>query len=124
MFYGAPSEYLWEDSGGASHRIPQGEGGEQSDALMPLLFAVGQHSALETASTQLWPGERIFAYLDDIYLVTMPACWGRARHRGRTVARSSQKQDPLWRCGIVQERGPKFVMFLNALHGSRNRHTF
>ena len=39
---------------------------------MPLLFAVGQHTALEEASAQLWPGERIFAYLDDIYLVTMP----------------------------------------------------
>ena len=48
-----------------THRIPQGEGGEQGDALMPLLFAVGQHTALEEASAQLWPGER---NLDDIYL--------------------------------------------------------
>ena len=70
MFYGAPSEYLWEDSSGATHRIPQGECGEHGDALMPLLFAVGQHTALEEASAQFWPGERIFAYLDDIYLVT------------------------------------------------------
>ena len=72
MFYGAPSEYLWEDSCGTVHRIPQGEGGEQGDALMPLLFAVGQHSALEEASTQLFPGEHIFAFHDDIYMVTMP----------------------------------------------------
>ena len=28
MFYGAPSEYLWEDSSGTVHTIPQGEGGE------------------------------------------------------------------------------------------------
>ena len=70
MFYGAPSEYLWEDSRGTVHRIPQGEGGEQGDALMPLLFAVGQHNALEAVSAQLWPEERLIAFLDDIYLVT------------------------------------------------------
>ena len=29
MFYGSPSEYLWEDSHGVVHTIPQGEGGEQ-----------------------------------------------------------------------------------------------
>ena len=28
--------------------------------------------------------------------VSMPERWGRVRHRGRTVARSSQNQDPLW----------------------------
>ena len=72
MFYGAPSEYLWEDSCGTVHRIPQGEGGEQGDALMPLLFAVGQHSALEEPSAQLLPGEHLFAFHDDIYMVTMP----------------------------------------------------
>ena len=54
MFYGASSEYLWEDSCGTVHRIPQGEGGEQGDALMPLLFALGQHSALEEASQNPW----------------------------------------------------------------------
>ena len=47
MFYGAPSAYLWEDDAGVIHTIRQGEGGEQGDALMPLLFALGQHSALE-----------------------------------------------------------------------------
>ena len=26
MFYGSPSEYLWEDEVGIVHRIPQGEG--------------------------------------------------------------------------------------------------
>ena len=72
MFYGAPSEYLWEDSCGTVHRIPQGEGVEQGDALMPLLFAVGQHSALEEASAQLLPGEHLFAFHDGIYMLTMP----------------------------------------------------
>ena len=62
MFYGAQSEYLCQDSGGTVHRIPHGEGGEQGDALMALLFAVGQ----------LWPEKRIFAFLDDIHMVIMP----------------------------------------------------
>ena len=51
MFYGAPSEYLWEDSQGVVHNIPQGEGGEQGDTLMPLLVAVGQHQATQPEST-------------------------------------------------------------------------
>ena len=38
---------------GMVHRIPQGEGGEQGDALMPLLFAFGQHEALQAVSRQL-----------------------------------------------------------------------
>ena len=41
LFYGTPSEYLWEDGTGTVHTIPQGEGGEQGDALKPLLFSVG-----------------------------------------------------------------------------------
>ena len=96
MFHGAPSEYLWEDSNGATHRIPQGEGGEQGDALMPLLFAVGQHTALEEASAQLWPGERIFAHLDDIYLVTMPERVGAVYAIVEEQLHSIQNQDPRW----------------------------
>ena len=42
LFYGRPSEYLWEDASGEVHKIPQGEGGEQGDAMMPLLFSLGQ----------------------------------------------------------------------------------
>ena len=72
MFYGSPSEYLWEDNEGVVHRIPQGEGGEQEHALMPLLFALGQHEALLAVSRQLRPNERLFAFLDDIYLTTKP----------------------------------------------------
>ena len=37
------------------HSIHQGEGGEQGDALMPLLFSLG------------------FAFLDDIYVLCPPA---------------------------------------------------
>ena len=45
-FYGQPSSYIWEDDAGEVHSIPQGEGGEQGDPVMPLLFCLGQHSAL------------------------------------------------------------------------------
>ena len=45
MFYGQPLFYIWEDDEGTVHEIHQ-EGGEQGDALMPLLFALGQHPAL------------------------------------------------------------------------------
>ena len=58
LFYSAPSSYLWEDDGGVVHSIQQGEGGEQGDALMPLLFCVGQHSALEAVQASLLPSRR------------------------------------------------------------------
>ena len=41
MFYGSPSEYF---VGG-----PQDEGGEHGDAMMPLLFCLRQHEALQVA---------------------------------------------------------------------------
>ena len=72
LFYGSPSEYLWEDATGTVHTIPQGEGGEQGDPLMPLLFSVGQHSSLEAVGAQLRRGEHLLAFLDDIHMVTRP----------------------------------------------------
>ena len=41
QFHGSPSTYLWDDDDGVTHEIAQGEGGEQGDALMPLLFSHG-----------------------------------------------------------------------------------
>ena len=70
LFHGSPSEYLWEDATGMVHTIPQGEGGEQGDHLMPLLFSVGQHSSLEAVGAQLRRGEHLLAFLDDIHMVT------------------------------------------------------
>ena len=39
MSYGSPSTYLWVDNEGRTHEVHQGEGGEQGDPLMPLLFS-------------------------------------------------------------------------------------
>ena len=72
MFFGAPSQYLWEDSAGRVHTIKQGEGGEQGDAMMPLLFSLRQHSALLKVQERLHEGEVLLAFLDDIHAVTMP----------------------------------------------------
>ena len=48
MFYGSPSEYLWEDNQGNVHVVPQGEGGEQGDAMMPLLFCLDLQASSTT----------------------------------------------------------------------------
>ena len=37
---------------------------------MPLLFCVGQHAALEAIQRGLNPDEKLFAFLDDLYLVS------------------------------------------------------
>ena len=52
--------------------INQGEGGEQGDALMPLLFSLGQHPGLEATHRQLRVNEKLFAYLDDVYIASKP----------------------------------------------------
>ena len=39
---------------------------------MPLLYALGQHGALEAVDSQLGPDEDIYGFLDDIYIVCQP----------------------------------------------------
>ena len=70
LFYSESSCYLWSDAEGFTHNIVQGEGGEQGDPLMPALFGLGMHEALKHAASQLQEGEKLFAYLDDVYLKT------------------------------------------------------
>ena len=72
QFYGHPSTHLWEDEEGVVHEIPQGEGGEQGDPLMPSLFALGQHQALEAIQEPLQTSETLMAFLDDVYVTTPP----------------------------------------------------
>ena len=73
QFYGSTSVSLWTDANGTTHDIVQGEGGEQGDPLMPALFALGLHDALVKAQNKLSNGDRLFAFLDDLYLVTTKA---------------------------------------------------
>ena len=76
MSYGKPSRYSWVHRSGATRIVDQAEGGEQGDPLMPMLFALGIHDALERARSELQDGEHLFAYLDDVYAVCQP---GRVR---------------------------------------------
>ena len=72
MFHGSPSRFLWEDELGNVNYIPQGEGGEQGDASMPLLFSLGQHRALVSVAGELRRGEHLFAFHDDLYVTAQP----------------------------------------------------
>ena len=38
----------------------------------PLLFCLAVHNALADIQEQLRPGEHVFAFLDDIYVVSLP----------------------------------------------------
>ena len=111
QFYGSVSTYLWQDDEGIVHDVHQGEGGEQGDALMPALFALGQHQALVAVHDQLTPQERLFAFHDDIFAVCSPErvsdihnmlqreLWIHSRiqvHQGKTQ---------LWNRGGVEPRG-------------------
>ena len=40
--------------------------------MMPLLFSLGQHAALERVQRSLREGEVLFAFFDDVYTVSMP----------------------------------------------------
>ena len=62
VLYGQPS----------LHIIPQGEGGDQGDPLMPLLFSLAMHPSLVSTGDLLREGEKIFAFLDDMYLICKP----------------------------------------------------
>ena len=72
QFYGQPSAYFWDDEMGDTQVIPQGEGGEQGDPLMPLLFCLSLHRALVAANARLQEGESLFAFLDDVYATCAP----------------------------------------------------
>ena len=72
LAYAQPSQYMWSDDEGVTHWIAQGDGGEQGDPLMPLLFTFGIRDALAEVQRLLLPGERLCAFLDDVYVVCKP----------------------------------------------------
>ena len=78
-----PFVRVWQDEAGNFHEIRQHEGGEQGDPLMPLLFSLAIHNALNEAKQEMWDGEELFAFLDDVYIVSSPE---RTRHLYNLVA--------------------------------------
>ena len=89
LIHDRATTHLWEDEVGDIHKIAQGEGGDQGNPLMPLLFSVGQQRSL-VAILQLKKDEHLFAFLDDIYVVSHPsrvkAICGIVEHQLRTHA--------------------------------------
>ena len=72
LSYGSPSMYSWEDDIGTQWKVTQAEGGEQGDPLMPLLFSIAIHAALEELASHLEDGEQLCAFLDDVYVLCLP----------------------------------------------------
>ena len=60
---------------------------------MPALFSLGHHRALEAVRTRLRPGERLDAYLDDIYVICLPE---------RVTAVYAVLEEELWRHSRIQ----------------------
>ena len=84
--YGTGSRFLWRGDEGKDHCITQGEGGEQGNPLLPALFALAQHDALETAARRRTP------HLDLRVL-------GRHQCRGQQGRSSNSFQHCGMRCG-------------------------
>ena len=76
----------------------QGEGGEQGDLLMPALYSLAQHPALQEVQEQLRYGEAIFAYFDDTYITALP---DRMRELYEAYKRA------LWAHSCVELKSPK-----------------
>ena len=87
------------DELGETQQIPQGEGGEQGDPLMPMLFSLGQHPALEAVQSRL-RDKMFFAYLDDVVFVCKPDRVAKVEasseksHQGKTEQGRALRSSP------------------------------
>ena len=109
QFYGSRSLYTWLDADGCEHDIAQGEGGEQGDPLMPALYSLAVHPALEASAAHLRDGEAVFAFLDDTYIVAPPervaavhatlqeALWSHARRQVGSLPKRPSTPQARWR---------------------------
>ena len=115
--------HLWEDEEGVVHRIVQAEGGEQGDPLMPALsLSLGQHPALQAVQAQLQDGERLFASLDDVYVVCAPpqvnAIYGILQHEFFTHSsiRVHHGKTQVWNRGSVAPTGIEVLQAVARVH--------
>ena len=90
------NRHFWEDDCGITHDILQGEGGEQRDPLMPLLFSLGLAQESHSVSNRLLASEKIFAFLDDIYLVCHQDRVEAVYEIVRQELRRRQHRHPQW----------------------------
>ena len=75
---------------------------------MPLLFSLGQHAALQAVQDQLLEGERLFAFLGDIYVVTKPERVGHIRVHVASCAFAAAHfhPDQRWQNSSVERLSP------------------
>ena len=104
MFCGSPSQYLWEDERGVTHTIHQGEGGEQGDAMMLLVYSLGQ----QLVQDELREDEALLAFLDDTHLVTSPERTTTvfATLQGALLTQASASTQAKQKSGIQQVKPP------------------
>lgn len=101
LWYATGSEYVWHDAQGQHHTVIQGEG-------VPALFSLGQQPTLRAVQAQLLPGETLYAFLDDIYVVVQPhrvrPVYHLLAHRLETHARIrlNQGKARVWNRGGLQ----------------------
>ncbi|CAK0863241.1 unnamed protein product [Prorocentrum cordatum] len=73
LFTGERSQHRWHDDAGQGRAIDQAEGGrEQGDPLMPALFALGLHPALQQVRGMPRLENRTVASLDGAIVATTP----------------------------------------------------
>ena len=72
LFHSSQSSFLWEDSMGTVHHIPQGEGGEQVTLSCPCCTHWVSIQLWSQFSEGLRDDEILFAFLDDLYVKTSP----------------------------------------------------
>ena len=124
LFYGSPSTFLWEDDEGTVHHVRQGEGGKQGDPLMPLLFSLALHRSLVSVKSHLEDGEKLFAFLDDVYVICRPArvlkVFRLLEHELSSKACISvhRGKTQIWNRGGVEPAGGRTTH-----HSSKNRET-
>ena len=67
---------IWEDEVGEMQVIPQGEGGDQGDPLMSLLFSLALHPSLRSAAKLLREGKRSSRFwMTCISFARQTGCW-------------------------------------------------
>ena len=81
---------------GETHEILQGERGDQSDPLMPLLFSLAQHRSSLAINARLIEGESLFAFwVGDVNKVIQQELCSRANiqvHHGKTKVWIKQRR--------------------------------
>ena len=106
QFYGSLQHISGKTKRETAHFIPHGVGGGTRRPPMLALFSLGQHRALEAVQTHLDPTERLFAFLDDIYVVCSPDRVWQIHEPNFGPMPKSRCTKARPKCGIAEEWHP------------------